>query len=340
VELNKGTLKRINDRPRKARLLPIAGAGAAALVAALLAIAPSPLIALAAVPLGALGVLAAHRADRARRITTLTYDDLEGDLAARFSDIREAMKTLSSSARIWRLSGEAGGAISAGEVAPAPERTPARVDLLETPGIRANIPIWGIDIGEARLLFFPELALLYRSDRYEGVSYESVEVAFSFARFFENEEVPVHAEVVERERRPMLERGIYHYGPKVRKPIVLYGLLEITVARKLEMRLQVSNLRAAARFAGTFNAGEAKKDTSREKHAGKVPAARRVLGVSADASMSEINAAYKKMARNYHPDKVLALPAEARELSERRMKEINAAYNELKRRARNPAQPP
>ncbi len=61
--------------------------------------------------------------------------------------------------------------------------------------------------------------------------------------------------------------------------------------------------------------------------------------MSEDASMSEITAAYKKMARNYHPDKVLELPAEARELSERRMKEITAAYNELKRYGRKPAQP-
>jgi len=337
--LNKGTLKRINDRPRKARLLPLAGAGAAALGAALLVLAPSPLIALAAVPVGALGVLAAHRAERARRIITLAYDNQEGDLAAHFSDIREALEALSSSARIWRLSGEAGRALRVGEIAPAPERTPARVDLLETPGIRANIPIWGIDIGEARLLFFPEAVLLYRGDHYEGVSYKSVKVVFSFARFFEKEEVPEDAEVVVRERRQMRESSVYHYGPKARMPIVLYGLLEITIPRRLEVRLQVSDLGAAARFARTFNAGDAKKETAREMRAGKIAAARRVLGVSADASMSEITAAYKKMARNYHPDKVLDLPAEARELSERRMKEITAAYNELKRRGRNPAQP-
>jgi hypothetical protein len=337
--LNKGTLKRINDRPRNARLPPLAGAGAVALGAALLALAPSPLIALAAVPVGALAVVAAHRAERERRTTTLTYDDLEGDLAAHFSDIREALEALSSSERIWRLSGEAGRVTRVGDVAPAPERTPVWVDLLETPGICVNIPIWGIDLGEASLLFFPEAVLLYRDDRYEGVSYKSVKVTFSFARFFEKEEVPEDAEVVERGWRQTRGSGFYHYGPKVRMPTVLYGLLEITIPRRLEVRLQVSDLGAGARFARTFSARDAREETTREKRAGKVAAARKVLGVSADASMSEITAAYKKMARNYHPDKVLDLPAEARELSERRMKEINAAYNELKRRGRNPAQP-
>jgi DnaJ-class molecular chaperone len=121
-------------------------------------------------------------------------------------------------------------------------------------------------------------------------------------------------------------------------PTVLYGLLEITIPRRLEVRLQVSDLGAAARFARTFTAGEAKKETTREKRAGKVAATRRVLGVSEDASMSEITAVYKRMARNYHPDKVLELPTEVRELSERRMKEINAAYNELKRHGRNHVQ--
>jgi hypothetical protein len=310
--LNKGTLKRINDRPRNARLIPLAGAGAAAMGAALLALAPSPLIALAAVLVGVLGVLSALWAARARRITTLTYDDLEQDLAARFSDVREALEALSSSARIWCLSGEAGRALRAGDLAPSPERAPVRVDLLESPGIRANIPVWGMDIAEARLLFFPEVLLLYRDDRYEGFPYKSVKVAFSFARFFEKEVVPEDAEVVERGRYETIESGIYYYGPKVRMPTVLYGLLEVTIPRRLEVRLQVSDLGAAARFAKAFNAWEAKKETTREKRAGEVAAARRVLGVSADASMSEITAAYKKMARNYHPDKVLKLPAEAR----------------------------
>jgi hypothetical protein len=115
--LNKGTLKHINDRSRKARLLPLAGAGAVALGAALLVLAPSPLIALTAVPVGALGVFSAHRAERTRRITTLNYDNLEGDLVARFSDIREALEALSSSERIWRLSGDEPGEVArVGEV--------------------------------------------------------------------------------------------------------------------------------------------------------------------------------------------------------------------------------
>ena len=50
----------------------------------------------------------------------------------------------------------------AGEVAPSPEREPARVGLLSTPGIKADVPVWGIEAGDESFFFFPEGALIYR----------------------------------------------------------------------------------------------------------------------------------------------------------------------------------
>jgi DnaJ like chaperone protein len=57
-----------------------------------------------------------------------------------------------------------------------------------------------------------------------------------------------------------------------------------------------------------------------------------VLGVSANATIEEITAAYRQMAQMYHPDKVTTLGPEFRELAERKMKEINKAYEALKKR--------
>jgi DnaJ domain len=339
--LNRGTLKRINERPRKARLLPLAGvgAGAAALGGALLALAPTPLLALTAVPVGALGLLAAHRAERARALTTLDYDNLGAEDAARFSTMQEALEALSSSEALWRLGDGQGKLSGASSIASAPERTPARVGELETPGIRTDIPIWGIEAADESLMFFPEALLVYRDDCYEGVSYRSVKVDLSFTRFFEKEEVPEDAQVLERERRRAGE-SLYSYGPEVRTPVVLYGLVEITLPRSREVRLQVSSLEAATRFAEAFGAKADTQAAEREERAAYEPpperaeSAHEVLGVREDASMREISAAYKKLAITYHPDKVLELPAEAREFSEQRMKEINAAYTELKRLGR------
>jgi DnaJ-like protein len=339
--INKGTLRRINDRPRKARLLPLAGAGAVALEAALFALSPSPLIALAALPVGALGVFAAYRAEKERRITTLDYENLSGEEAARFWTMGAALEVLASSEALWRLDDAAGRVSVSSEVASAPERTPVGVGQLDTPGIRASLPIWGIDAGDESLMFFPEALLVYSDDRYEGVSYRSVKVELSFVRFFEKEEVPGDAQVVEHPRRA--GNGGRAYGPNLRDPVVLYGLVEIKLPCTREVRLQVSSLEAAARFAGAFGA----KETHRERGGAHRPPAvekeatwaHEVLGVGGDASIGEITATYKKLARTYHPDKVLELPAEAREISERRMKEINVAYSELKRRGQKAARP-
>ncbi len=268
--IHKGTLRRINERPRKSRLLPLA-----------------------------------------------------------------------SSERLWRLDDAAGRVSVSSEVASAPERTPATVGQLDTPGIRASLPIWGIDAGDESLMFFPQALLVYSDDRYEGVSYRSVKVELSFVRFFEKEEVPEDAQVVEHPRHA--GNGGRTYGSNRREPVVLYGLVEIKLPRSREVRLQVSSLEAAARFAGAFGA----KEPHRERGGAHRPPAvekeatwaHEVLGVGGDASIGEITATYKKLARTYHPDKVLELPAEAREISERRMKEINVAYTEFKRLEQRAARP-
>ena len=67
-------------------------------------------------------------------------------------------------------------------------------------------------------MFFPDALLVYRDNRYEGVSYESVKVDLSFVRFSEKE-VPEDAEVVESPRRHIGKR-LYTYGAKS-IPVVL-----------------------------------------------------------------------------------------------------------------------
>lgn len=54
-----------------------------------------------------------------------------------------------------------------------------------------------------------------------------------------------------------------------------------------------------------------------------------VLGISRDATPSEIKRAYKQLAGKYHPDKVLHLGDEFKALAEKRFKEIQEAYQQL-----------
>jgi hypothetical protein len=351
--LTRKTLKRVNERRRQVSRLPLllVGAGSLALAGLLYAVLGLRVLALAALLAGVLGVLGAYTAQKARSVTSLTYDDLDADLAKRFASVREACKDLASSEKIWHLSDSPEQrTLKAGEIYFPPERAPAPVGLLETPGIRANVPIWGIDVGDRRIFFFPDGVLAHRDERYEGLSYKSIEVDFSAARFFEEEEVLADAEVVGRTWRFTREDGSpdRRYTPNPQIPVILYGILHITGPSGLDVRLQVSNRVAAARFARAFGARIREEDPHREAAGSNrqesepratqeetaESAAREVLGVREGASMAEITTVYRNLAQTYHPDKVAHLSPEARELADQKMKDINAAYAQLKHHGR------
>jgi DnaJ domain len=321
---------------------------------------------------GVLLVLLLYAAQKAKTTIKLSYKgNLDEEAASRFSEMQEALKNLASLEGIWHLPGSV-KLPKAGEVAPAPEREPTGVGLLPTPGIKADVPVWGIEAGDASIFFFPEGALIYNDERYDPLPYKSMKVALSSGRFFEEDDLPDDATVVERTWR--FSRLDGSPDPRYKKdnvqiPIVLYGLLEISTPSGPKVRLEVSDRRAAARFARTFGADVATEE-SKEKAAhhgedhrrtdkdsgrssskegseerrsaellereARLATARRALGVSKGAGVEEVSAAYRKLARTHHPDKVANLEPEVREYSEQRMKEINAAYAEFKRQWNGP----
>ena len=373
--LTNRTLARINNRPREVGRLPLLVVGGGTLILAgllyVFEVLPSFTI-LAVLGGGALLVLLLYRAQKAKTIISISYKgNLSEEAASRFSSVREALEDLASSRRIWRLPDSA-KLPKTGEVAPSPEREPARVGLLSTPGIRADVPVWGIEAGDESIFFFPEGALIYSNDRYDPLPYKSLKVAFSSGRFFE-EDLPDDAAIVEstwRFSRPDGSPDPRYKKDNVEIPVVLYGLLEISTPSIPKVRLEVSDRLAAARFARTFGAkvsteepkekktghGEEHRRADRDSRRSsskegreerrsaeildreaRLATARRALGVSKKAGAEEISAAYRKLARTHHPDKVANLEPEVREYSEQRMKEINAAYAEFKRYWNDPA---
>jgi hypothetical protein len=374
--LTNRTLARINNRPRKISRLPLLAVAGGTLVLAVLAALLYvfeffPFYAILAVlGGGALLALVLYGTQKAKMTISISFKgNLDDGTSARFSEVREALESLASSERSWRLAGSA-RLPKAGEVSPSPEREPARVGLLPTPGIRADVPVWGIDAGDESIFFFPEGALIYTEDRYDPLPYKSLKVVFSSGRFFEEEDLADDATVVERTWR--FSRPDGSPDPRYKKdnveiPIVLYGLLEISTPSLPKVRLEVSDRPAAARFARTFGA-EVSMEEPKEEKAGhgeeyrradkdsgrssskeerrstemleweaRLATARRALGVSKAVGAEEISAAYRKLAQTHHPDKVANLEPEVREYSEQRMKEINAAYSELKRQWNDPA---
>jgi DnaJ-domain-containing protein 1 len=59
-----------------------------------------------------------------------------------------------------------------------------------------------------------------------------------------------------------------------------------------------------------------------------------VLGLSPDASDSEVEQAYRRLMSQYHPDKVSGAAEEIRSLAETRAQAINTAYESIQRKRR------
>src|SRR5215203_1678331 len=166
--LTNRTLARINNRPRKVGRLPLLTIGGGTLVLAALLymfeVLPSFAI-LSVLGGGALLILLLYLSQKAKMTTRLSYKDkIDEEVASRFSSVREALEGVASSGKIWRLPDSA-KLPKPSEVAPSPEREPARVGLLATPGIKADVPVWGIEAGVESIFFFPEGALIYMDDR-------------------------------------------------------------------------------------------------------------------------------------------------------------------------------
>ena len=209
--LTSSKLRRINDRPRRVKRLPLVAIGGGSVTLAALLYGPLalPLLAPFTLLAGILGVLGLYRAHKADAITSLSYEGkLDEGALARFSELSEALGVLASSEKLWHLTGPVPWPPKAAEASPTPERGPARAGLLKTSGIRPDVPIWGIEAGGQSIFLFPEGALLHEDDRYEPLRYELLEVAISTAPFYETGDVPgdgkVAAEPSVRSGRPVV----------------------------------------------------------------------------------------------------------------------------------------
>ena len=57
----------------------------------------------------------------------------------------------------------------------------------------------------------------------------------------------------------------------------------------------------------------------------------KILEITKAASVTEIKAAYRKMAKKYHPDKVIHLGKEHREGAEEKFRRVQEAYEQLQK---------
>jgi len=57
----------------------------------------------------------------------------------------------------------------------------------------------------------------------------------------------------------------------------------------------------------------------------------KILEISKQATVTEIKAAYRKMAKKYHPDKVVHLGKEHQKGAEEKFRQVQAAYEQLQK---------
>lgn len=300
--------------------------------------------------------------DNTRRTSHIIYDSIDD----RFDKVQVLLENLSKAKDIQYIESRQenwdpkrhGGAGSLSST------RRAYVRILNPPFIDTNVTVWGIDVVSLKMLFFPDILLIYQNGQYKTMSYDSLSVNYDTTRFA-GASHPSDTEVVGRTWRYVNVNGGPDRRFKDNHPlnIALYGLVNISATSGLSVPLRISDRALAANFAeasrgilhpmrasrGATNDNRGKKDdrrTKNEKRSSNSKSqgprgpdepirkpARDILGVPPNATKSEINAAYRRMAQMYHPDKVANLAPEFKDLAERRMKEINAAYAELSKTA-------
>jgi hypothetical protein len=286
---------------------------------------------------------------------------VDGAAREKFLTLQQSLADLAKSARIWYIAAteETWDLKRHAGASSLVTRKPARGTKKFLP--HTNILMYGISFDSKHLFFFPDKVSVFQGRNpvfsdpaHVSASYDGLKVQFSTLQFRETDPVPNDSRAVGYTWQYVRVDGgpDLRYGHNRRIPIVIYGQVEFHLQTGLNLQFHVSNLAYAEALVRSLskytrvptipcsqtsekNESQQREQTRREtqsKLESKDPY--EVLGVRPSASMSEIAAAYRKLAQENHPDKVAGLAPEFRELAERRMKVINVAYEELKRKKR------
>ena len=121
------------------------------------------------------------------------------------------------------------------------------------------------------------------------------------------------------------------FGPK---SAILEQLLDLlfTIARS-DGRITDPEWNYLRQVAAIFGYDESEFNRLSDIYSGENPPPHLVLGVSAQASLDEVRAAWRSLAASHHPDKLIAagMPEEFIQASSDRLAQINHAYNLLSR---------
>lgn len=219
-----------------------------------------------------------HNGDIDKRTSDLFYD-LADDAGRQFALMQSAFQILARSRQIWLVQQESFAQDSKrnGGESSVILRARARVRGRSAPWINTNVTIWNIDLGKAKLFFFPDRLLVWDSRKYRAVPYENLGLAFAPTRFIERGKPPADSEVVDHTWRYVDQAGEpdRHFRNNKKIPMALYGSVIFGAQNQLIAHLHVSSSRAAAQFAEAFRSSvqgtESRRDAKRTGAASAEP---------------------------------------------------------------------
>jgi cold shock CspA family protein len=217
-----------------------------------------------------------YNGDIYKRTSDLFYD-LADDAGREFALMQSAFQTLARSRQIWLVQQESFAQDSKrnGGESSVILRSRVRVRGRSAPWINTNVTIWTIDLGKAKLFFFPDRLLVWDSRKYRAVPYETLGVAFAPTRFIEGGKPPVDSEVVDHTWRYVDQAGEpdRRYRSNKKLPMVLYGSVIFGTQNQLIAHLHVSSTEAASKFAETFRSSVQGSESRRDANGtGTAPA--------------------------------------------------------------------
>jgi hypothetical protein len=268
--MNEDTLRQINRRIRRPVFALFAGV-VVTLFAVLIGWTPAFLQSLVDLPVSpvllamilyalagltaALGVFKAwrlHQHETLKR-TSIVHYDLDDYALKSYADVRNACRALAEANCVWQIVGQTPNREwkrNAG-VSARVKRRRVKAGLMRPPFLMIDHEVYGIATGKAQLFFMPGELLVFKRGRYQAFAYDTLEVQALPAHYVEDGKVPADAKVVGQKWQFVRRDGQpdLRFGRNRRVPVLAYGLVELTSASVMGLRLHVSNLPAAQQFA-------------------------------------------------------------------------------------------
>jgi hypothetical protein len=252
-----GLLAEIQEKHGRFSFAPLFGVVFAVFLILLLSTKPPIWVPLSVVPVLVFLYGAIARGDYERKLVVLNYD-LDGDARAKYVALLNAIQTVASSARMWRVTSQDKFVDSKyhGGAGTVLDRKPVSFRLTAPPFVKTEVAVWSLPLGGQNLYFFPDRILVYEGSQVGAVPYEELSVSVDQVRFVEDGGVPSDSRVVDRTWQYVNRSG----GPDRRFssnreiPVVLYGEISLRSDDGMNILLQSSDPEKAAPFKAGLDA--------------------------------------------------------------------------------------